>query len=116
MLRINPDKAFTLLPVKCQIASSDQPLPDNWLHLLGEELIKHLNFQLESAKAEIHQQLNGKVGEAATYTHKEELLKILARLYFTLINEKTLPSQQAYIAMKLVEGYLLAHRGFTIAL
>ena len=40
MRRINPDKALALPPVQYQIANVDQPLPDNWLHLSGEELIK----------------------------------------------------------------------------
>ncbi len=112
MLRINPDKALALPPVKYQIASSDQPLPANWLHLLGEELIKHRNIQADAAKSAIHQQLNEKAGNVSTYTHKADLQKVLTSLYLTLIDPKTLPSQQASIAMKLVEGLPQCTPGF----
>ena len=112
MLRINPDKALALPPVKYQIANIDQPLPANWLHLLGQELIKHLNLQAETAKSAIHQKLNEKAGEASTYTYKADLQKVLASLYLTLINTKTLPSQQASIAIKLVEGLPHCTPGF----
>lgn len=112
MLRINPGKALALPPVKYQIASSGQPLPANWLHLLGQELIKHLNLQADTAKSAIHQKLHEQAGEASTYKYKADLQKILASLYLTLINPKTLPSQQASIAMKLVEGLPHCTPGF----
>jgi len=112
VLRINPDKALALPPVKYQIANINQPLPANWLHLLGEELIKHLNLQVDTAKANIHHQLNEKAGEQSTYTHKADLQKVLASLYLTLIDQKTLPSQRVSIAMKLVEGLPQCTPGF----
>lgn len=105
MARINPDKALNLLPLKYQIASADQPLAENWLVLLGDELIKQLNLQADAVRsADIHRQLNNKVGESSTYTYKKELLKILSSLYLTLIDPKILPQQRITIAMKIVEG------------
>lgn len=112
MLRINPDKALALPPVKYQIANVDQPLPANWLHLLGEELIKHLNLQVDTAKSNIHHKLNQKAGSLSTYTHKADLQKILASLYLTLMDQKTLPSQKVSIAMKLAEGLDQCTPGF----
>ena len=112
MLRINPDKALALPPVKHQIASIDQPLPANWLHLLGNELIKHLNLQVDSAKTNIHHKLNEKAGQVSTYTHKADLQKVLASLYLTLMDKNILPSQKVGIAMKITEGLDQCTPGF----
>ena len=111
MLRNNLDKAFVVPSLPYQIASADQPLPADWLYLLGNELIKHRNLQAAAAKA-IHTQLNQHAGEASTFPNKKDLLTVLARLYLTLIDPKTLPFQQASIAMRLVEGLAECAQGF----
>ena len=109
MFKLDPNLVYKLPPVRELPTLDAQAIPEDWLVALTNLTKESLEPQLGVHFAE---RIDAHVGDAATYTMKQQVLDALQVIYSVMVDPSTTRDSRAAIAFKLVERAEFCSPGF----